>query len=429
MFSSRFSPSTRTFADAVRNSRSPSPAGDGAAPVDAAVASPDVPRVAIFEANTKDIKSDVEFKGRTYAIEGVVTKYGNYLIAANTWGALASGKDKTTKDAKTIGSKLFNHLAGRVDTLKHNENQLNAHLEVILPFSYAILPLCALLILFYLQDLTSYLVYKHENVIFLTYKGVRTALQATENPHAKEHRRDLLALFKSIAATARNSIKVRCAPKGHKRQSPASPVPPYTELVNFWASTTPSDTDYALTIESFFSHPQLVDIYLRMLGIEQTWQNDDMSNLCANPHPGVRVGYVYVAKNRFFGPLHKIGATMRTPQIRVRELAGAGVPEPFEIVASIPSTNPFALEREIHAHYDSVRKYGMKKEFFLVDEDDVVAYFHALAVRAMAMPPKVPRGEPTQTKIKRLRKMYLNAQARAAKLQAEMLASKAGVDN
>ena len=138
MFSSRFSPSTRTFADAVRNSRSPSPAGDGAAPVDAAVASPDVPRVAIFEANTKDIKSDVEFKGRTYAIEGVVTKYGNYLIAANTWGALASGKDKTTKDAKTIGSKLFNHLAGRVDTLKHNENQLNAHLEVILPLFYPI---------------------------------------------------------------------------------------------------------------------------------------------------------------------------------------------------------------------------------------------------------------------------------------------------
>ena len=119
---------------------------------------------------------------------------------------------------------------------------------------------------------------------------------------------------------------------------------------------------------------------------------------------------------------------MRTPLIRVRELAGAGVPEPFEVVAAVPSTNPFALEREVHKHYDSVRKYGMKKEFFLVDEDDIVAYFHALTVRATSMPPRVPRGEPDRTKVKRLRRMYLSAQARAAKLQAELSAAGAARD-
>ena len=130
MFSSRFSPSTRTFADAVRNSRSPSPADDGAAPVDAAAASPDVPRVAIFEANITDIERDVEFKGRTYRMEGVVTKYGDYLIAANTWGALASGKDKTVENAKAIGGSLVNSLSNRIKSLKHNNIQLIEHLQV-----------------------------------------------------------------------------------------------------------------------------------------------------------------------------------------------------------------------------------------------------------------------------------------------------------
>ena len=178
-----------------------------------------------------------------------------------------------------------------------------------------------------------------------------------------------------------------------------------------------------MTIESFFAHPQLANIYQDILRIEQTWQTDDLSTLCADQSAGPRIGYVYVARNPLFGPLHKIGATMRTPQIRVRELSGTGVPEPFEVVASIPSTNPFALEREIHAHYASVRKYGMKKEFFLVEEADIVAYFHSIAVRAMSMPPKAARGEPQQTKLKRLRKMYLNAQTRAAKLQAELSAA------
>ena len=131
MFSSRFSPSTRTFADAVRNSRSPSPADDGAAPVDAAAASPDVPRVAIFEANTKDFERDVEFKGRTYAIEGAVTKYGDFLLVANSLGALASGNDKTVPDFKRIGGKLISRLSSRLNSLQHNNIQLNRHLKVI----------------------------------------------------------------------------------------------------------------------------------------------------------------------------------------------------------------------------------------------------------------------------------------------------------
>ena len=286
------------------------------------------------------------------------------------------------------------------------------------------------------------------------------ALQASESPYTRKHREGLLRCVKEVAVAAREKIKRAAARAcgGHTtrintnmfvprhtssshdhRGRTAAPAPasaissdddnddvppvPCTDIITFWSSVSSTHSSYALSIESFFSHPQLVEIYQRLLRVEQNWQTDDLSALCDDQRAGPRVGYVYVAKNPFFGPLLKIGATMRTPQIRVRELAGAGVPEPFEVITSIPSTNPFALEREIHAHYAGVRKYGMKKEFFLLDEDDAIAYFHSLAVRAMSMPPRAPRGEPPQTKIKRLRKMYLSAQTRAAKLQAELSAA------
>ena len=130
MFSSRFSPSTRTFADAVRNSRSPSPAGDGAAPVDASATSPNVPRVAIFEADVADVSRTVPFNARKYCISGVVTKYGDYLITLGTFGALISGNDETVKNARKAGNNLMHNLATRVNALQHNENQLIDHLEV-----------------------------------------------------------------------------------------------------------------------------------------------------------------------------------------------------------------------------------------------------------------------------------------------------------
>jgi hypothetical protein len=90
------------------------------------------------------------------------------------------------------------------------------------------------------------------------------------------------------------------------------------------------------------------------------------------------MGYVYAAWNPLFPDLIKIGATMRAfPIIRVDELSSwAGVPEPFQLVASIAAPDPFALERELHRHFDSVRKYGRKKEFFLVTKEEIGYQFH-----------------------------------------------------
>ena len=73
-------------------------------------------------------------------------------------------------------------------------------------------------------------------------------------------------------------------------------------------------------------------------------------------------GYVYAAKNPFFGSLVKIGATTKTPYERLKALSGAGVPEPFTLLASVATSEPFTLEKRAHRHFDSMRIYGRKKE-------------------------------------------------------------------
>ena len=152
------------------------------------------------------------------------------------------------------------------------------------------------------------------------------------------------------------------------------------DVANFWLVVNPSDKkDYETQIERYFLHPQIAAIYAWMRQIEQAWANEELESLCAACKQGlIPTGYVYAAWNILFGHLIKIGATMRTPQIRLRELSGTGMPEPFEMVACIPSNNPFALEKAIHRHFDGVRTYGRRKEFFTLTRAQVVAQFKAL---------------------------------------------------
>ena len=152
------------------------------------------------------------------------------------------------------------------------------------------------------------------------------------------------------------------------------------DLANFWLVVNPSDKkDYETQIESYFLHPQIAAIYAWMRQIEQAWDKEELESMCAACKQGIiPTGYVYAGWNILFGHLIKIGATMRTPQIRLRELSGTGMPEPFEMVACIPSDNPFALEKAIHRHFDSVRTYGRRKEFFTLTRAQVVAHFKTL---------------------------------------------------
>ena len=88
---------------------------------------------------------------------------------------------------------------------------------------------------------------------------------------------------------------------------------------------------------------------------------------------------MYAAWNPLFADMVQTGATTRQPYLRVAELAGSGVPEPFQLIASLPVANPFRLEREIHKHFHAVRKYGRKKELFTLSRTEVVDYFHSIS--------------------------------------------------
>ena len=100
----------------------------------------------------------------------------------------------------------------------------------------------------------------------------------------------------------------------------------------------------------------------------------------------VGYGYVYAWWNPRFPDLMKIGATLRTPQIRARELSGTGIPEPFAVIAEYACVNPFKIERQIHEHYLAVRKYGKKKEFFTLSPFEVIQHFNMLKEQVISLP-------------------------------------------
>ena len=178
-----------------------------------------------------------------------------------------------------------------------------------------------------------------------------------------------------------------CVPEDHDVDDDNVNAQP-SALVRFWTdvSTIPT-VDFETAVEGYFRHPHIAAIYAQIDTNEEALRdNDHIETIDAYSEGRPPSGFVYAAWNPLFAGLIKIGATMRTPQIRLRELSGAGVPEPFELVASIPSTNPFKLEREIHRRFDDVRKYGRKKEFFILTRDEAKAYFASVAAHGMSIP-------------------------------------------
>jgi hypothetical protein len=91
-----------------------------------------------------------------------------------------------------------------------------------------------------------------------------------------------------------------------------------------------------------------------------------------------RSGYIYVISNEMsFGPgVCKIGMTRRLdPNIRVRELGDASVPELFDVHAFAFTDDAPALEKFLHNAFekDRVNLINRRKEFFQVDWQSVVS--------------------------------------------------------
>jgi hypothetical protein len=109
---------------------------------------------------------------------------------------------------------------------------------------------------------------------------------------------------------------------------------------------------------------------------ETRWMQED--HQCKTK---TRIGYAYAAVNTCLGdpaPV-KMGATMRdSPFFRLKELSKC-LPQSFELLACVPSKDPFAVEKHVHAHFDQFRikrqSTGRNTEFFMVSKETVCEYF------------------------------------------------------
>ena len=102
-------------------------------------------------------------------------------------------------------------------------------------------------------------------------------------------------------------------------EAPSSGTAAYT---HFWTDLTQTQsTAYEGAVERFFRHPHIEAVYARMMALEQDEMQSEFAFVCDAFTQGFQPhGYVYVAWNALFGHLLKIGFTMRTPALRLREL-------------------------------------------------------------------------------------------------------------
>ena len=172
-------------------------------------------------------------------------------------------------------------------------------------------------------------------------------------------------------------------PASSSVQPVSQPTTNALALYDFWRTVDRSNNEhYAAEIACFMQRPAIQTI------LDRISVSDDKDTSSSALVPFWPFGYVYAAWNPLFPDLIKIGATMRQkPYMRVAELSTSGVPEPFQLVDSIACKDPFALEKEIHAHYNAIRKYGRKKEFFIVSREEILEYFHIMSFKATLSQP------------------------------------------
>lgn len=87
-----------------------------------------------------------------------------------------------------------------------------------------------------------------------------------------------------------------------------------------------------------------------------------------------RAGYLYIAATKSMPGLVKLGCTRRlNPLLRLRDLSSASVPFPFVCYGLVFSDDVFALEKQIHDHFDD-KRFGLNKhkEFFKISPQEAV---------------------------------------------------------
>ncbi len=85
-----------------------------------------------------------------------------------------------------------------------------------------------------------------------------------------------------------------------------------------------------------------------------------------------RRGWVYIAYNRGYPGVLKVGRTSKTPTQRMRTLSSAGVLEEYECLRSMKFVDSHWAEARIHELLGVTR---VRKEFFQASADDIYAVF------------------------------------------------------
>ena len=83
------------------------------------------------------------------------------------------------------------------------------------------------------------------------------------------------------------------------------------------------------------------------------------------------LGFVYVMQNEAMPGLVKIGLTTRLAEDRAQELFTTGLPAPFEVVFRSLTSDPQALEKEVHEQLKG-RRVKSNREFFSVSPEEAI---------------------------------------------------------
>lgn len=217
----------------------------------------------------------------------------------------------------------------------------------------------------------------------------------SENPNSKLNRDKVKVLLRKHFDELRATMHVSTS--SSRLSTPgASTEKREIALASYWPkkSMCSSNDEFENAVGLFFQIPELTIIREKMDLLDfKSHQESILVLENAIKYQKTVSGYVYALWNPLFPDLLKIGATFRTPEIRARELSGTGMPEPFQVVAQLRCCDPFNMEREIHGHFAEVRKYGKKKEFFILGTEVLKQYLHSLEERAMKMTPHPRRSK------------------------------------
>jgi hypothetical protein len=225
----------------------------------------------------------------------------------------------------------------------------------------------------------------------LTYAGAEKFIQESNNPNAIKYKDEILAYLHNDFAKMYATTKVgkHDSMSHHAKDAGVKHIPESNALITtVWPNRRTCTTDdFENAVTCFFLAPEIAEWKARIDALEEKWAHESLLMMEESmAEMKIIYGYVYALWNPLFPDLVKIGATFRTPQIRAHELSGTGMPEPFEVVTKLKCRNPFKMERELQKHFLSVRKYGKKKEFFMITPMEAIKHFNLLKKEALVIP-------------------------------------------